>query len=195
MGMTIHYHGQLDDPARLDDALAMVQDWCADHEWPCRWLDFMVEGPHTTIDDGEERVIEMNTRWRGWMIQPHPECESLLLAFEADARLIKCFDAADGSSMVTRYVFVKTQFAPPPVHIEICELLHHLQDEFAWQGLVVRDEGEYFETGDENRLIELRRTIEQAMDSLEDALESGEDGWLDISNLPPNPNDLDARRN
>jgi hypothetical protein len=195
MGMTIHYEGQLDDPARLDDALAMIREWCADHEWPCRWLDVKVEGPHTTFDDGEERVIEMNTRWRGWTIQPHPKCESLLLAFDDDARLMMCFDAADGSSLVTRYLFVKTQFAPFQVHIEICELLHRLQDEFARQGLVVSDEGEYFETGDEKRLLELRETIEQAMDVLEDALESGQDWWVDASDMPPDPGDLDLRRN
>ena len=195
MGITIHYHGRLDDPLRIDDALAIIRAWCVDHEWPCRWLEFEVKGPHTALADGEERVIELNTRWRGWTIQPHPECESLLLAFDDAARLMMCFDAADGERVVTYSLFVKTQFAPPQVHIEICELLHRLQSEFARQGLVVSDEGEYFETGDEDRLIELRGIVEQGMDVLEDALESGEDWWMDVSDAPPDPGDLDLRRN
>ena len=195
MGMTIHYHGRLDDPDRLDDALAMIRAWCEDYEWPCRWLDFELKGPHITFEDGEEHIVELDTRWRGWTIQPHPKCESLLLAFDDDARLMMCFDAADGERMVMYSLFVKTQFAPPLTHIEICELLHRLQDEFARQGLVVNDEGGYFETGDEKRLLELRETIEQAMDVLKDALDSGQDWWVDASDVPPDPGDLDSRRN
>jgi len=195
MGITIHYHGRLDDPLRIDDALAMIRAWCADHEWPCRWLEFEVKGSHITYVDDEERRVELDTRWRGWTIQPHPECESLLLAFDDAARLMMCFDAADGERMVMYSLFVKTQFAPPQVHIEICELLHRLQSEFARRGLVVSDEGEYFETGDEDRLIEMRGIIEQGMDVLEDALESGEDWWMDVSDAPPDPGDLDLRRN
>ncbi len=195
MGITIHYHGLLDDPARLDDALAVIREWCADHEWPCRWLDVKVEGPHTTFDDGEERVIEMNTRWRGWTIQPHPQCESLLLAFDDDARLMMCFDAADGERMVMYSLFVKTQFAPPQVHIDICDLLHLLQDRFAREGVVVSDEGEYFETGDEGRLLERRRVIEEGMDTLEKALKEGGDLWMDASDTPLDQDDLNRRRN
>jgi hypothetical protein len=56
MGMTIHYHGRMDDPARLDDALAVIREWCADHEWPCRWLDIKVEGRARPLTMAE-RVI------------------------------------------------------------------------------------------------------------------------------------------
>ena len=195
MGMTIHYHGRLDDPARLDDALAVILEWCADHEWPCRWLDFELKGPHITFEDGEEHIVELDTRWRGWTIQPHPQCESLLLAFDDDARLIMCFDAADGERMVMYSLFVKTQFAPPQIHIDICELLHVLQDRFAREGLVVSDQGEYFETGDEERLLELRGVIEEGMDTLEKALEAGGDLWMDASDMPLDPDDLNRRRN
>ena len=195
MGITIHYNGRLDNPARLDEALAMIRDWCADREWPCRWLDFELKGPHITFEDGEERIVELDTRWRGWTIQPHRQCESLLLAFDDDARLIMCFDAADGERMVMYSLFVKTQFAPPQVHIDICELLHVLQDRFAREGLVVSDEGEYFETGDEERLLELRGVIEEGLDTLEKALEAGGDLWMDASDMPLDPDDLNRRRN
>ena len=195
MGMTIHYHGRLDDPAQLGDALAMIRDWCADHEWPCRWLDFELKGLHITFEDGDEHIVELDTRWRGWTIQPHPKCESLLLAFDDDARLTMCFDAADGERTVMHSLFVKTQFAPPQVHIDICDLLHLLQDRFARDGLVVSDEGKYFETGDEERLLELRRVIDEGMDTLENALQAGGDLWMDASDMPLDPNDLNRRRN
>jgi len=195
MGMTIHYHGRLDDPARLDEALTAIRDWCEDYEWPCRWLDFELKGPYTTFDDGEERVVELDTRWRGWTIQPHPKCESLLLAFDDDARLTMCFDAAGGEGMVMHSLFVKTQFAPPQVHIDICQLLRLLQERYAREGLVVSDEGEYFETGDEERLLELRRAIEEGMDTVEKALKEGGDLWMDASDMPLDQDDLNRRRN
>ena len=44
MGVTIHYHGGLDDPAQLEAALAMLRDECERRGWPYRARDFEARG-------------------------------------------------------------------------------------------------------------------------------------------------------
>jgi len=83
---------------------------------------------------------------RGLSIQPHPECESLLLMFdERDARLMMLRGTGDGANSAMYSLSVKTQFAPPDIHVAICQVLHRLQDEFGRGKLVVNDESGYLE--------------------------------------------------
>ena len=96
MGVTIHYRGALDDPARLDAALAMLRQECERRGWPYRELDIKAQGPHETYTfrdvSGplpgwtdtitETGMVELDTRWRGLSIDPHLKCESLLMMFD-----------------------------------------------------------------------------------------------------------------
>ena len=48
MGVTIHYHGGLDDPAQLNAALAMLRVECQQRGWPYRAHDFSARGTFET---------------------------------------------------------------------------------------------------------------------------------------------------
>ncbi len=48
MGVTIHYHGGLDDSHQFDAALAMLQAECERRGWPYRNLNIEARGPHET---------------------------------------------------------------------------------------------------------------------------------------------------
>lgn len=65
--------------------------------------------------------------------------------------------------------FVKTQFAPPDIHISIVKLLRFLQKKYI-PDLQVIDEGEYWETGDRDLLIEKMRFLQNKLDQVEQAL-------------------------
>jgi hypothetical protein len=91
MGITLHYHGRLNDPAQLDAALTMLREECKQRGCPYRTRNFEARGTFETysvrsvpsdvpgLGDGmvETDHVELETRWRGLNIQPHPESESL----------------------------------------------------------------------------------------------------------------------
>ena len=209
MGVTIHFHGALDDPARLNAAFAMLREECGRRGWPYRSLDFEARGPHETYTfhevpgllPGQTDVItqtemaELDTRWRGLSIEPHPDCESLLMMFdEHDARLMLLTTVGDTNS-VSYYMSVKTQFAPPEIHVAICEVLHRLQDELGRKKLIVHDESGYFQARDMAALLKMRDDIEAAMDDLEAITRVVQLGAIGDEAEPPDKDALYERRN
>lgn len=181
MGVTIHYHGGLDDPAQLDAALTMLCIECDQRGWSYDEHDFEASGTFETysirsvpsdlpgLEDGviETDYVELDTRWRGLIIDPHPDCEPLFMMFDPETgRLMMLMDVANGQSL-SYHLSTKTQFAPIETHIAICEVLHRLQAKFGAANLHVSDEGEYFDTSNVKTLMEKRGIIEQAMNNLE----------------------------
>jgi len=209
MGVTIHFHGALDDPAQLDAALAMLQAECERRGWPYRSLNFEARGPHEmyTFREAsgplpdwtdvitETEVVELDTRWRGLSIEPHPDCESLLMLFdECDARLM-LLTTAGGTNSMSYFMSVKTQFAPPEIHVAVCEVLHRLQDKFGREKLIVHDESGYFQTQDMAALLKMRGAIEAAMNNLEAITRVVQLGTIGSEVEPPNEGTLYERRN
>ena len=209
MGVTIHYHGALDDPARLDAGLAMLREECERRGWPYRELDLKARGPHETYTFRdvpgplpgwtdmltETEVVELDTRWRGLSIDPHPKCESLLMMFdERDARIMLLM--ADGNTQRVMYSqSVKTQFAPPEIHVAICEVLHRLQNEYGRAKFVVDDEGGYFDTQDMDAMIMMRDVIEEGMQNIELISHIVQLGTIGDKAAPPDQSELFERRN
>ncbi len=209
MGVTIHFHGALDDPRQLDAALAMLQSECERRGWPYRSLNFEVRGPHETYTCREApgplpgwtdvitetEIVELDTRWRGLSIESHPDCESLLMLFdECDARLMLLTTVGDTNS-VSYSMSVKTQFTPPEIHVAICEVLHRLQDEFGREKLIVHDESGYFQTQDMEALLKMRGTIEAAMNDIETITRVVQLGAIGDELGPPDGDALYERRN
>ena len=177
MGVTIHYHGGLDDPAQLDAALALLRAECKQRGWPYRAHDFSARGTFETysvrsvpsdipgLDDGvvETNYVELDTRWRGLIIEPHPESEGLVLMFDpSNGRLMMLMDVADGRSL-SYNLSIKTQFAPVETHVAVCEVLQRLQREFGQMNLHVNDESGYFDSGEIEPLLKMRGIIEEAI--------------------------------
>ncbi len=138
MGVTIHYHGGLDDPTQLDLALAMLRTECDQRGWSYDEHDFEASGTFETytfrtvptdlpgLDDGivETDYVALDTRWRGLMIDPHPDCEPLFMMFDPQTgRLMMLMDIANGQSL-SYNLSTKTKFAPVENKIAISEFLH-----------------------------------------------------------------------
>jgi hypothetical protein len=209
MGVAIHYHGALDDPTQLDSALSMLKSECTRRNWPYRELDLEASGPfeyettHTVPGPlpgwediiAETHIVELDTRWRGLIIEPHPECEGLVLMFEPkEARLMMLMSIGDSESL-SYYLSVKTQFAPVEIHVAICEVLHRLQNEFGPTQLIVNDESEYFDRQDMDALIKMRGTIERAMNNTELITRLATLATIDQEIEPPDEDNLQARLN
>jgi len=80
------------------------------------------------------------------------------------------------------WVFVKTQFAPPEVHVWMVGLLKYVKKHYI-SDLEVSDEGQYWETGDIRILRERMAFLDRKMDELTARLSSARLG--DVSRLSP----------
>ncbi len=181
MGITIHFHGGLDDPAQLDAALAMLREECKQRGWPYAEHDFEASGTFETyttrsvpselpgVEDSvvETDSVELDTRWRGLIIQPHPQSESLDLMFDPQSGWLMMLMDVPGGQSLSYVLHIKTQFAPIETHVAVCDVLHRLQAEFGRHNLHVNDEGEYYDTGDLATLRKKRSLIDEALNNPE----------------------------
>ena len=181
MGITIHYHGGLDNPAQLEAALAMLREECERRGWPYRAHDFEARGTFETysvrsapseipgVEDSlaETEYVELDTRWRGLIVEPHPESEDLVLMFDQRNGRLMMLVSLDSGKSLSYDLSIKTQSAPIETHVAVCEVLQRLQREFGRNNLCVNDESGYFVTGDIETLLRMRRTIQQALNNPE----------------------------
>lgn len=209
MGVTIHYQGRLDDPAQLNAALAMLRAECERRSWPYRAHDFEARGTFETysfrsvpseipgVDDSvvDTNLVELNTRWRGLIINPHPESEDLVLMFDPGiGRLMMLMSLGSGESL-SYELSIKTQFAPVETHVAVCEVLHRLQDEFGRQHFQVNDESGYFDSGNLERLLSVRKTIDDAIHNPERIMRLTRWATLGGQVEPPDSEQLAGRMN
>jgi len=172
MGVSLHYRGQL---ANLDD-WATLQDELIDIATTLKWewttLDEDWTQPATAkltfTDRGAEIVGHLPLR--GIQLILHPQCESVAFFFDPAGHVR---DVMTMLMLLEReiepehaWVSVKTQFAPPVIHITLVKLLQYLKKRYL-PNLEVRDEGEYWETGDAARLEHHIQVTAKNIDTLE----------------------------
>jgi hypothetical protein len=181
MGITIHYHGRLQDPASLAQLGQEIQLACGRLGWPYHLIDERVLGVGEYVvyheEPGEDTIFtEVETapledRWRGVAVQP-PGCETLWLTFSRGGQLV-VYDApweepeTPGRYWVRELLSVKTQFSTPEIHVAVCGLLR-LVERHAAQ-LEVLDEGGYWESGDQAELAARMEGLNAALDMLSGA--------------------------
>jgi len=172
MGITINYQGRLQDPASLPLLTAELQLACQRLGWSYHPIDERILGTaeryryEADEEDKVQRKVEtepVDDHWRGLIIQP-PECESLFLTFNRTGQLLayeSSFQQADtpGRYHVRELMWCKTQFGTIKTHIAICDLLRQVEPYMA--EFEVRDEGEYWESGDVQRLAAALGLIDQ----------------------------------
>ena len=143
MGVTIRFEGELKDEHALADVLAIAKSFSDEHRWPYHPID---QDWVKLSRVREEKDWSYEGPVRGLEIQPHEDSEPLRLEFDRD------FYVQD---------WIKTQFAPVAVHVQLVELLRILRPWFAT--LSVDDEGEYFGTSDLALLAQYRDSCSEVM--------------------------------
>ncbi|MBI5649751.1 MAG: hypothetical protein HZC40_04775 [Chloroflexi bacterium] len=201
MGITIHYHGKLDDARVLPELLIAARHFCFQRDWEYDEIDDRVLGKverwTTTEVKNEElsnELVECTDAFvettlhplddvqRGILIQTHPESEPVWLLFNQAGELCFYMPTADPNQYwENKFLFTKTQFAPIENHIAICEFLHLIQDR-CFPSMQVSDEGEYYETRDRARLESRFGLLNAIMDRVESALsdENADDPLADV---------------
>ncbi|CCB86685.1 putative uncharacterized protein [Parachlamydia acanthamoebae UV-7] len=152
IGTTIHYRGYLKDHASIDACIEAIRNFASKKGW--EFEEF--EEKDITIDrmyeDDQEKVHEWEYHGpiKGITVNTHETCEDLCFAFDNDLFFQE---------------YVKTQYAPSDVHVEIINLLRSLQEHT--KELVVDDEGQYWDTQD---LETLNANLQETQELLEEIL-------------------------
>ncbi len=176
MGLSLHYRGRIKDIHLIDQLCEEIVDIAQTMNWTYVVLDKDLSKPMTArlvhTDKGAE--IKGHLPIKGVAFKPHENCETVDLCFDAKGNLTDPFTMISVHEGLIQpehaAVSVKTQFAPPDVHMTIVKLLKYVKQRYI-PDLEVTDEGDYWETGDKDALAAKIAFLGKKIDELKDALE------------------------
>jgi hypothetical protein len=126
MGVTIHFEGRLRNEEAFVRSMEVAAAFAREKGWTANPI--AEETVALSRVRGEEDWDYLGPT-KGLALDPHASCDPVRLEFDRDLYVQE---------------FVKTQFAPIEIHLQIVELLRALSTEF--EDLQVEDEGEYWDT-------------------------------------------------
>lgn len=170
MGLSLHYNGRFGNPAILQQMIEEVEDVTRIHKWKYNIY-------NTEFPDGNFTNETHDNKIYGISFTP-PGCETVSLCFLSNGRmscpmLLKFYgNSTDITSREYLYmVSVKTQFAGWQTHLFIIHLLKYLSKKY-FSELNVNDEGQYWETNDDERLKQIFNRYTKLLDSVSTAFET-----------------------
>lgn len=143
--------------------------------WTCTRLDNDWSKPADVTIEVTEKGAQITGRLplKGIAFSIHPGCESLRFFFDAGGNLCDPVSLTLISQGALKpedvWITVKTQFAGPETHIWMVGLLKYIQEHYL-PGLQVRDEGEFWETGNYETLKEKMNLINDKIDVISSEL-------------------------
>lgn len=151
MGLSIHYSGKFNKNESLSDFITEIEEIAKVFEW--EYNIFQKHFPRTGVDselhDGKIYGISFTP----------PECETVSLCFLSNYRMssnvhLKFYgNSTNKNEKDFLYMLsVKTQFASIDIHKTIIEIFKHIKNKKYFEELSITDDGQYWETGNENLL-------------------------------------------
>lgn len=143
MGITIQYSGALRDPSDLQLLIDEVSDLCSSLKWRYDYINPEPDIPVT-----------------GVMVYP-PVCEPVTLTFLPSGVLCPsglyfCIQEVEEMGLhESGEIWLETlmQDAGPDIHIEVIKMLRYLHEKY-FDHFQLRDDSDYWETGDEEKCRE-----------------------------------------
>ena len=159
MGLSIHYSGQLKDPALISELMIEVVDICKEFDWEYH----LIPGPNSD-------------KLTGIIFSP-AGCEPICLTSLPDGRLCSPFNIMhkelyEENELDAELIYTtstKTQYAGMETHIAIIKLLKYLKEKY-FSVFDLIDEGGYWGTMDEKKLLGQFTTSEATINKLAEAL-------------------------
>jgi hypothetical protein len=152
MGLSFQYYGSLKKGASVTELIEEVRDIAEILNWKYDILD---------TDFPQEELIEGRVDGNLYGIFFSPEkCEPVFLTFLSNRRLCSPVNLDEFDKPVALvpenayWIFTKTQYAGPEAHMAVIRLLKHISQKYL-EEITVKDEGQYWETGDEQLLQDI----------------------------------------
>jgi hypothetical protein len=178
MGVSIHYRGGLENVDQLPELRDKLMGIASSIGWQCRVLDddWSVPAKAVLEHSGKSAEIKGHLGLKGIQLKPPGECEALDFFFDSKGYLLSPMNVIlvqEGAlALDDAWISVKTQFLSAEMHVMIIGLLKCIKEHYL-PNLEVKDEGEYWETGDYRILEDKMRLIEGEIDYLSRELSSG----------------------
>lgn len=177
MGNCIHYRGWIKSPTLVPELIKEVKDIAEIMEWRYEILDDDWSAPaDVRLETGKTGRTELvgNAGLKGIIFKPEPRYDPIYMTFTKKGLLIDPFSLALRNSNVlkerTTWMWAKCSVAPDYVHMAVCKLLRHLSAKY-FKKFYVKDETEYWETGDEALLHEKQDRMRALIDAFANGLE------------------------
>lgn len=169
MGLSIHYSGSIVNPDCLPELISEVQDIAAAYGWPSKAF-------NTKFPENHFGRSSFNNQIYGISFTP-PGCESVFISFLSNGKIstpfqLSSFGEADNETE-KKYLYivsVKTQFAGAEIHMALVQLMRYLSQKY-FARFNMSDEGNYWETSDENILKENFKRYSDLLNSFTSAIE------------------------
>jgi hypothetical protein len=154
MGLSFHYSGRIREYNKIDSLIEEVKDLCRDLNWT-----------YDILDDDQIKGIIVGVG----------ESEPLWFTFVPDGRTCNVLNLqyTDPNDKYYSLCAVKTQYAGPEVHISMIKMLRYISEKY-FSEIEVMDEGEYWETGDEENLRKIFARYTMIIDAFAAKLETME---------------------
>ena len=175
MGVSIHYRGKLSDLTKVEvlcDELVLIADKM---NWSYTRLDVgwskLADATIEATGRGLRIIGPLPTK--GIALTINQKCESLRFIFDVEGNLCDPIRLTLISQGILKpeqvWIAVKTQFAGSETHIWIVGLLKYIQKHYLPR-LQVRDEGEFWETGNYELLERKMNLINDRIDIISSEL-------------------------
>lgn len=153
MGITIHFRGKIKPLTGIQSLVDDFQSIAEGLKWKYKILDY---------DFSESQSL------KGIVLSPHLKSESLFLLFDTQSNLNNPIGIQfEKRNKQHKWNSIKTQFAPLHIHIAVAKMLQCVKSKYIPK-LEVFDEGDYWNTGNQEGLDERREILNRAMDLLEE---------------------------
>lgn len=170
MGLSLHYSGRFNKNASLSEMIEEVKDIAEVNQWKCK----IYEKQFPSKEFGGKSY---NQKIYGISFSP-PECEPVWICFLSNGKMssphnLQMFGQTKNQDE-RKYLYilsVKTQYAGIHVHKIIIDLLKYLDKKY-FSALKVYDEGQYWETGDDELLQTVFKRFDSALQIVGDALDN-----------------------
>jgi len=170
MGLSIHYNGSIAKPELLPDLIEDLEDIAKLYEW--QYDVYERQFPENAYG---KRVYNQNIH--GISFTP-PGCETVFVTFLSNGRMCSVpgllFWGKTKDRRESKYLYmlsVKTQYAGIEVHKLVIQLFRFLNKKY-FVNFEMTDEGEFWETNDENVLLSNFKKYDMLIKSFAATLQS-----------------------
>lgn len=172
MGITIHYSGRLKEAEILPALIEEVKDIAQANHWKYHIFETLIAADKFGAEKYDNNIY-------GILFSP-PESEPVWLTFLSNGRMCMCNSLEfygnsdqEQDKEFLYYLFTKTQFAGPEIHKQIINILRHISNKYLLD-FTLTDEGNYWDTEDEEKLTATFKRYSFLIDSFATGLENSD---------------------
>lgn len=169
MGLSFHYSGSIAKPELLDELVEEIQEISNIYHWKCTIYERQFPEDSISKSDYNDNIYGISFAL--------PNCETIFISFLSNGRMSSpthlSFFGKTTARQESSYLYtisVKTQYAGFEIHQLIIQLFRYLSKKY-FADFKMSDEGQYWETNDEDILKATFKRYTELISSFKSTIE------------------------